>query len=169
MAPLIPLIKRGKVKDLTIKPYQSVVRHNAPRIDGPAEPRNPPENRAPRTLVILKPAPLPPERVRVGEPRNGSAQNALRIDSKRAGEREGRGGGDRRLRTSAVNPRGSRSTILSRPEGPLVRSRSGGCSLGDLGVGGGEDAPAIPHHQLASRAFLFPLVERERASGRGWR
>ena len=63
------------------------------------------------------------------------------------GEREGKGEAPN---TSAEKPRGSRSTILSRPEGPLARSRSGGCSLGDLGVRGGEDAeaaPAIsPHH-----------------------
>lgn len=62
--------------------------------------------------------------------------------SNRTGKEAPKGSGARDraglLITSAENPRASRSTTLSRPEGPLARSTDGACGRGDLGVGGQE-------------------------------
>jgi hypothetical protein len=49
----------------------------------------------------------------------------------------------------------------------LARSRSGGCSLGDLGVGGGEDAPAIPTTRNGESTSTTKTLEP--SSGRGER
>lgn len=88
------------------------------------------------------PPPLPPQQklhTRAGfKPQTGSAQMRLESNWERSTERERARDRAGLLITSAENPRASRSTTLSRPEGPLARSTDGACGRGDLGVGGQE-------------------------------